>query len=104
MSGTLSGKVSIRDRRPDGTAAITLSKGSAWNEAIDSLTVNAESRDGAIHSTLKLQLSAGTISAEGNYTLATQQYDVKLHGSKIKLDKIDALQKRVPLKASPTSR
>ncbi len=99
VSGTLSGKISIKGTRavPDGTAAITLTKGSAWNEAIDNLAVNAESRDGAIHSTLKLQIPAGIVSAEGNYTLATQHYDVKLQGSKIKLDKIDALEKRMPL-------
>ena len=62
--------------------------------------MNAESRDGTIHSALKLQISAGIISAEGNYTLATQQYDVKLQGSKIKLDKIDALEKRMPLEGT----
>jgi translocation and assembly module TamB len=96
VGGTLSGKVSLKGTKaaPEGTAAITLTKGTAWNEAIDNLTVNAESHDGTIHSILKLQIPAGSISAEGNYTLATQQYDVKLQASSIKLEKIAALQKR----------
>ncbi len=96
VSGILSGKVSVSGTKaaPDAIAAITLSKGSAWNEAIDNLTINAESRGGALHSNLKLQIPAGTISAEGNYTLATQQYEMKLHGGAIDLEKISALQKR----------
>src|SRR6202043_4106566 len=44
--------------------------------------------------------SAGTISAEGNYTLATQQYDVKLHSSAIQLEKIAALQKRAAIQGA----
>jgi translocation and assembly module TamB len=96
VSGTLSGKISVKGTRaaPDGTAAITLTKATAWNEEIESLAVNAESHAGAIHSNLKLQIPAGIISAEGNYTLATQQYDVKLHSGAVQLGRIDALQKR----------
>jgi translocation and assembly module TamB len=102
VGGTLSGKVSLKGTKaaPEGTAAITLTKGTAWNEAIDNLTVNAESHDGTIHSILKLQIPAGSISAEGNYTLATQQYDVKLQASSIKLEKIAALQKRTAVEGT----
>ncbi len=102
VSGTLSGKVSLKGTRaaPDGTAAITFTKGIAWNEAIDNLTVNSESHAGTIHSDLKLQIPAGMISANANYTLATQQYDVKLHGSSIKLEKIAALQKRTAVEGT----
>ena len=99
VSGTLSGKVSVNGTRaaPNGTAAVTLTKGEAWNESIENLTINAESHDGTIHSNLKLQIPAGAISADGNYTLATQHYDLKLQGSAIKLEKITALQKRAEL-------
>jgi translocation and assembly module TamB len=102
VSGTLSGKVAVKGTRaaPDGTAAITLTKATAWNEAIDNLTVDAESHAGAIHSNLKLQIPAGTISAEGNYALATQQYDVKLHSGAIQLEKIGALQKRAAIQGT----
>lgn len=102
VSGTLSAKVSVNGTRaaPNGTAAVTLSKGSAWNEAIDSLTLNAESRDGAIHSILKLQIPAGTITAGADYTLATQHYDVKLHGNAIDLEKIAALQRRAAVQGT----
>ena len=96
VSGTFSAKVTVKGTRaaPDGNAAITLTKATAWDEAIDNLTVNAESHQGAIHSNVKLQIPAGTINADANYTLATQQYDVKLHGGSIQLEKIPALQKR----------
>lgn len=102
VSGTLSGKVSVRGTRaaPDGTAAITLTKATAWNEAIDNLTVNVESHQGTIHTDLKLQIPAGMISANGNYTMASQQYDVKLQGSSINLEKIATLQKRMPVEGT----
>jgi translocation and assembly module TamB len=102
VTGTLSGKIAMKGTRasPDGTAAITLTKATAWNEAIDNLTVNAESHEGGIHSNLKLQIPAGTISAEGNYTPATQEYDVKLHSSAIQLEKIVTLQKRTAVEGT----
>ena len=96
VTGTLAAKLSVSGTKsaPDGRAEITLAKGSAWNEPIENLSVNAQSHQGTIHSNIELQIPAGKISAEGNYALATQQYDVKLHGGGIHLGKIAALQKR----------
>jgi translocation and assembly module TamB len=96
VSGILSAQVNVNGTKasPDGKATLTIAKASAWNQPIDSLAVNAESHQGAIHSTLNLQIPAGTLSADASYTLATQQYDVKLHATGIKLEKIAALQQR----------
>jgi translocation and assembly module TamB len=96
VSGMLSADVTINGTKasPDGTAKITLAKGSAWNEPINNLAIDAQSHEGAIHSTVNLQIPAGTISADGTYTLATQQYDVKLQAAGMKLQQIAALQKR----------
>lgn len=96
VAGTLSGKLSLQGTRsaPNGHATITLGKASAWNETIDSMRIDAESRQGAIQAKVQLQIPAGAVSADANYALANEQYDLKLSGSNLNLQKIDVLQKR----------
>jgi translocation and assembly module TamB len=96
VTGTISGKLSLQGTRtaPDGQVTITLGKASAWNETIDSMRIDAESRQGAIQAKLQLQIPAGAVSADANYTLASEQYDLKLSGNNLNLAKVDALQKR----------
>jgi translocation and assembly module TamB len=95
VSGVLSANVTVNGTKaePAGKATLTLAKGSAWNEPINDLAVNAQSHGGTIHSTVNLQIQAGAVTADATYTLATQQYDVKLQGDGIKLQQIAILQK-----------
>jgi translocation and assembly module TamB len=96
LSGMITANISLNGTRetPDGKATVTLAKASAWGQPIQNFAIDAQSHGGTIHSTVNLQVPAGTVSADATYALATQQYDVKLHADAIQLGKIDALQKR----------
>lgn len=96
VTGTLSGKLAVQGTRnaPNGQATITMGKATAWNETIDSMRIDAESRQGTVQAKVQLQIPAGALSADANYTLASEQYDLKLSGNNLNLEKIGALQTR----------
>lgn len=96
VTGNLSVNVTLSGTKsaPDGKASVTLAKASAWNEPIENFTVNAQSRSGNIQSIVNLQVPAGTVSANVNYALDSQQYELKLQANNIKLAEIAPLQKR----------
>ncbi len=102
VTGTVSAHVSIKGTReaPEGNATITVTRGSAWSEAINSLALKADFHQGTIKSNINLQIPAGTISANAGYTLKTRAYELSLHGGGIQLDKISAVQRSVPLEGA----
>ncbi|MGA8555825.1 MAG: translocation/assembly module TamB domain-containing protein [Candidatus Acidiferrales bacterium] len=95
VSGVVSAKIAVSGTKanPEGSGTLTVANGSAWNETIRKLTINAEFRQGSILSTADLQIPAGTILANADYTLATQEYDAELHTEGLKLDDIAAIQR-----------
>lgn len=95
VEGVLNANVALSGTRgaPEGKATLTLGKGTAWNESFDSLTANVDAHQGAVQSTMQLRIPAGVVSADANYKLATEEYEVNLHGSGLQLDKIATLQK-----------
>jgi translocation and assembly module TamB len=99
VSGPLSAKISVSGTRasPEGNGSLILTHGLAWNEEIDKLTVNAECSQGQIHSSVSIQIPAGSVSADGNYTLATQQIQVQLRGTDLNLEKVSAIQRQGPI-------
>ncbi len=102
VTGTVSAHVSIKGTReaPEGNTTITLTRGSAWNEAINSLALKADFHQGTIKSNINLQIPAGTISADVGYMLKTRAYELNLQGRGIQLDKISAVQRSVPLEGA----
>ena len=99
VSGTLAANVTVRGTvgSPDGKGVLTLEKASAWNQTINSLTINGQSHGGTIQSNLTLQTPAGAVSANASYAFATQQYNVTLQGKAIKLGDISERQKRAAI-------
>jgi translocation and assembly module TamB len=99
VGGTISGEASLKGTKedPEGAATVTLAHGLAWNQAINDLNVKATFHQGDIRSTAELQVPAGTFSTEASYRIATQQYQVKLHGNGINLEKIPAIQRGTPI-------
>jgi translocation and assembly module TamB len=95
VRGTISGQASLKGTKedPEGSATVTLTHGSAWNEAINNLTVKATFHEGNVQSNAELQVPAGAFSADASYQIATQQYRVKLHGNGINLEKISIIQR-----------
>lgn len=102
IAGTVSAHVSIKGTReaPEGSATITVTRGSAWSEAINNLALKADFHQGTIKSNINLQIPAGTISADAGYTLKTRAYELRLNGGGIQLGKISAIQRSVPLEGA----
>ncbi|MGC2507359.1 MAG: translocation/assembly module TamB domain-containing protein [Candidatus Acidiferrales bacterium] len=94
VTGILSATVSVAGTKanPEVKGTATLTHASAWNEAIDNLTINANSANGTIRSVLTLRAPAGAISGSGDYQPATERYQLSLHGSGVQLAKIPMLQ------------
>ena len=102
VTGLASARISVSGTRNslNGKGSLTLSHASAWNEAINNLTMNAESHQGRIHSTLNLQMPAGMILGEGDYDPATQHYDAQLHADGVKLDQVAALRHDITIRGA----
>ena len=102
VTGILSAAISATGTRENpelkGTASLT--HASAWNEAIDNLTINANSAKGMIHSTLTLEVPAGTIAGSGDYRPSAEQYQLSLHGSGLQLAKIPMLQRQAAVQGA----
>ena len=97
VTGTIAAQISVNGTKenPDASGTLTLTHGSAWNEPIDKLTLNAVSSEGAIQSTATVQVPAGSISAVSSYKPATNEYTVQVHGKELQLAKIATLQRLV---------
>jgi len=95
VNGIVSANISVSGTKqdPEGNGSLTLANGSAWNEAIKKLAVNAKFQQGSIHSTVDLQIPAGGVVAKADYKLATQEYNAGLHSDGLKLDEIAAIQR-----------
>jgi len=95
ITGTMAANISVKGTKenPETDGTMTLTHASAWNEPINRLTLNAQSNQGTIQSTARLEVPAGTISAEGTYKLTNQQYTCEVHGQGLQLEKISALER-----------
>ncbi len=95
VTGIVSAKVSVSGTRQDleGSGTLTVSQGSAWNEPLNKLAVNAQFQQGSVHSIVDLEIPAGKILADATYKLVTQEYGATLHADSLKLDAVSALQR-----------
>lgn len=94
VAGIVSANISVQGTRQNPTAngAVTLTHGSAWNQAIDDVTANVHSEGGEIRSTANVRFPPGTISAQSTYKPATGQYEIQIRGSDLQPAKISALE------------
>src|SRR5215472_7958594 len=95
VSGTVVATISIKGTKqnPEANGLLTLTHGSAWNEPIDKLTLDAKSNQGTIHSTVVVQVPAGNISADSSFKPATQEYALRAHGNGLQLAKVATLER-----------
>lgn len=95
VTGTVAATVSVEGTRenPAANATLTLTGASAWKEQIQKLSLDVKLTNGGVQSTTSLEIPAGTVSADGTYKLETQQYTVQVHGDRLHLDKISALDR-----------
>jgi len=102
VTGTISAQVTVGGTRaaPQGTANVTVIHGSAWNEAVNNLGVKATFHQGIIDSTASVQVPAGTITADATYRIAARQYQAKVQGNGIELEKISAIQRGAAIRGA----
>ena len=96
LAGSVSANISLGGTKsdPEGKANVTVVNGAAWRQPFSRLILNGDFHQGTIHSTADVQASAGSITANATYTLATEAYSAQLHGASLQLAKIAALDGR----------
>ncbi len=93
VSGTLSANLSLSgsETSPSGHGSVQVTKGSAWNQPIQNLTVNFQGTGDSIHSTLSINTSAGSATATVTYGPKQESYDVQAQAPAIHLARLAAL-------------
>ena len=96
VMGTLDGTISISGStdNPSGNGSLSLRQATAWNEPITDLTVGFQGNGNSIQSKVQLQIPAGGTVATVTYSPKTEQYDVDVSGSRLKLEMLKTIQAR----------
>jgi translocation and assembly module TamB len=96
VTGTLEGTISISGStsNPSGNGSLSLRQATAWNEPITNLTVGFKGNGNSIQSKVQLQIPAGATLATVTYSPKTEQYDVDVSGSRLKLEMLKTIQAR----------
>ena len=96
VTGTLDGTISISGStdNPSGNGSLSLRQATAWNEPITNLTVGFKGNGNSIQSKVQLQIPAGGTVATVTYSPKTEQYDVDVSGSRLKLEMLKTIQAR----------
>ena len=87
ISGILAAKISIHgsENNPAGQASLGISKGSAWGEPIEKLSLRLQGDGNSVHASAQVQIPAGPISADVTYAPKSQEYDARLSASQLNL-------------------
>ncbi len=96
VSGTLSGNVFLQGSQqdPSGHGSFQITKASAWGETINDLAINLQGNGTSIESTAQLQVPAGRLTANVDYSPQDQQYQASVNTGGLKIDQIRAVQAR----------
>jgi translocation and assembly module TamB len=96
VTGTLDGTISISGSmsNPSGNGSLSLRQATVWNEPITNLTVGFKGNGNSIQSKVQLQIPAGGTVANVTYSPKTEQYDVDMTGSRLKLEMLKTIQAR----------
>ncbi len=96
VRGILSASISIEgsEQNPTGHGTIQITKASAWGEPIGRLAIDFQGRDHSLHSAIQLQIPAGNVTSNLNYSPWSGEYDATVKSTALKLDQIHAVQAR----------
>src|SRR3984893_14862759 len=96
VMGTLDGTISISGStdNPSGNGSLSLRQATAWKAPITDLTVGFQGNGNSIQSKVQLQIPAGGTVATVTYSPKTEQYDVDVSGSRLKLEMLKTIQAR----------
>ena len=96
VTGTLDCTISISGStdNPSGNGSLSLRQATAWNEPITNLTLGFKGNRNSIQSKVQLQIPAGGTVANVTYSPKTEQYDLDVSGSRLKLEMLKTIQAR----------
>lgn len=96
VSGVLSGNFLVEGTKqnPSGHGSVRIVKASAWNQPVDRVAIDIQGSGNSLQSKAELQTAAGAVTANLTYVLQTQQYEIGVHTSGLKLNEIQAIQAR----------
>lgn len=96
VSGILSAKLSFSgsETNPDGHGSVQLARALAWDQPIQNLTVDFRGSGASIHSTLRVNSSAGSVTANVTYGPKDQSYDLQAQAPAIHLGRLAPLAAR----------
>src|ERR1700733_2849547 len=95
VTGVITAKLSLSGTKQalEGNGTLAVSHGTAWDEPLNKLAINAQFQQGSVHTVVDLEIPAGAILADATYKLPTQEFDAKLHSDSLKLEQVSVLQK-----------
>jgi len=96
VTGTLDATISISGSMdsPSGNGSLSLKQGTAWNEPINDLTIGFKGSENGIQSKVQIRIPAGDVVANVTYAPKTQQYDLDVSSSNIKLEMLKVVEAR----------
>jgi len=96
MDGVLAANITVQGsrRNPSGHGSIQITKASAWDQPVTSLSANFDAARASIQATALLRLPAGNVDANVTFSPSTSQYSASVNSSGLKLDQVQAIQAR----------
>ncbi|MGH9511309.1 MAG: translocation/assembly module TamB domain-containing protein [Terriglobales bacterium] len=96
IEGDISGDVTLRGNQlnPVGNGSLRLTKARVENEPIQDLAVKFKAANGSVDSSLKVNLPAGSATANFSYVPKTKAYKLELHSPGIVLSRLQTVQRR----------
>jgi translocation and assembly module TamB len=94
VTGTLDATISISGSpdNPSGNGSLSLKQATAWDEPISEMTIGFKGDDNGIQSKLQLRSPSGSAVANATYAPKTEEYDVDVSTSNIKLEMLRTIR------------
>jgi len=94
LAGLLNGDLTLSgsERKPVGRGHVELVHAVAWNEPLNSLSLDFSADQETVQMTAQATAPAGVIAANGSYDLKSRRYQAQLNTQNLKLEQVRTLQ------------
>lgn len=98
VSGTASAELSLNGtrERPSVEGSIHVANASAWNQPLNSVSMNFHGDIAVLHANLSVAARAGTVNGSVTYDSQTEQYQARVNTPGIKLADVEAVHASNP--------
>ena len=94
VKGIVTANVSVHgsEQNPQGEGSLQITKATAWNEPIQTLTVNFRGDGNTVHSDAEVKTPSGDLAATLTYQPGTKTYEANLTIQGAKLDQLETVR------------